>query len=226
MTRTKLSTAYYPQTDGQTERVNQELEQYLRMFVDHRQEQWPEWLGTAEFAYNNKKHTVTQVLPFEANYGLSPRMGSKGRRGKRFEAAEEFTERMKQVQEEVKAVLGKAQEKMRKYADRKRREGVEFKASDLVLLITKELKWHMKGRRSEKLTERFVGPYKVKSVISANVVELQLLSTVYIHLVVNVSKLQLYKLQVEGQRATKPAPVIIEGEEEYEVEKILNKRKI
>jgi len=106
--RIKLSTAYHPQTDGQTEQVNQELEQYLRMFVDHRQEQWPEWLGTAEFAYNNKKHMATQISSFEANYGLSPRMGFKGRRGKRFEMAEEFVERMKQVQEEVKAALGKA----------------------------------------------------------------------------------------------------------------------
>jgi len=224
--RTKLSTAYHPQTDGQTERVNQELEQYLRMFVDHRQKQWPEWLGMAEFTYNNKRHTATQILPFEANYSLSPRMGFEGRRGKRFEAAEEFAERMKQVQEEVKAALGKAQEEMRKYADKKRREGVEFKVSNLVLLSTKELKWHMKGRRSEKLTERFVGPYKVKSIISANVVELQLLPTVHIHPVVNVSKLQLYKSQVEGQRAMKPAPVIMKGKEEFEVEKILNKRKI
>jgi len=49
--KSKLSTAFYPQTNGQTESVNQELEQYLRMFIDHRQEQWPEWLGTAEFAY-------------------------------------------------------------------------------------------------------------------------------------------------------------------------------
>jgi len=224
--RTKLLTAYHPQTDGQTERINQELEQYLRIFVDHRQEQWPEWLGTAEFVYNNKKHTATQISPFEANYSLSPRMGFEGRRGKKFEAAEEFAERMRQVQEEVKAALGKVQEEMRKYANRKRREGVEFKIGDLVLLSTKELKWHMKGRRSEKLTERFIGPYKVKSIISANVVELQLPPTVHIHPVVNVSKLQMYKLQVEGQRATKPAPVIVEGEEEFEVEKILNKRKI
>jgi len=198
--RTNLLMAYHPQTDGQTKRINQELEQYLRMFVDHRQEQWPEWLGTVEFAYNNKKHTATQISPFEANYGLSPRMGFEGRRGKRFEAAEEFAERMKQVQEEVKAALGKVQEEMRKYAD-------------------------MKGRRSEKLTEQFVGPYKVKSIISVNAVELQLSPTVHIHPVVNVSKLQLYKSQIEGQKATKPAPVIIEGEEEYEVEKILNKRK-
>jgi len=224
--RTKLSTAHHPQTDGQTKWINQELEQYLRMFIDHRQEQWPEWLGTAEFAYNNKKHTAIQISPFEANYGLSPRIGFEGRRGKRFEAAEEFAERIKQVKEEVKAVLGKAQEEMRRYADRKRREGAEFKVSDLVLLSTKELKWHMKGRRSEKLTEHFVGPYRIKSIISANAVELQLPPTVHIHPVVNVSKLQPYKLQVEGQRTTKPALVIIEGEEEYEVEKILNKRKI
>ena len=54
----KLSTAFHPQTDGQTERVNQELEQYLRMFINHRQEQWPDWLEMAEFAYNNKTHSM------------------------------------------------------------------------------------------------------------------------------------------------------------------------
>ena len=110
--------------------------------------------------------------------------------------------------------------------DRKRKEGMEFKVGDLVLLSTKELKWHMKGRRSEKLTEQFVGPYKVKNIISANTVELHLLPTVHVHPVFNVSKLQMYKLQVEEQKATKPAPIVIGGEEEYEVEKILNKRRI
>ena len=123
-------------------------------------------------------------------------------------------------------VLGKAQEKMRKYINRKRKEGVEFKVGDLVLLSTKELKWHMKGRRSEKLTEQFVGLYKVKNIISVNAVELQLPSIVHIYPVVNVSKLQLYKVQVKEQKATKSAPVIIEGEEEFEIEKILNKKKI
>jgi len=139
--------------DRQTEQINQELKQYLRIFVDHRQEQWPEWLETAEFVYNNKKHTATQISPFEANYGLSPRMGFEGRRGRRFEAAGEFTERIKQVQEESKVALGKTQEEMRKYAGRKGKEGVEFKIGDLVLLSTKEIKWHMKGRRLEKLIE-------------------------------------------------------------------------
>jgi len=84
----------------------------------------------------------------------------------------------------------------------------------------------MKGRRSEKLMEQFVGPYKVKSIILANAVELQLPPTVHIHPVVNISKLQMYKSQVEGQKATRPAPAVIKGEEEYEVEKILNKRKM
>ena len=66
---TKLSTAYYPQTDGQTERMNQKLEQYLRMFIDHCQEQWPDWLVIAEFAYNNKVQTSTKVSLFKANNG-------------------------------------------------------------------------------------------------------------------------------------------------------------
>ena len=57
--KTKLSMAYHPQTYGQTERVNQEIEQYLRLFVSHRQNDWPEWITSAEFAYNNKIHTAT-----------------------------------------------------------------------------------------------------------------------------------------------------------------------
>ena len=62
--QTKLSMAYHPQTDGQTERINQELEQYLRVFIDHRQEQWPDWLEMVEFAYNNKIYTTTKTSPF------------------------------------------------------------------------------------------------------------------------------------------------------------------
>jgi len=120
---TKLLTAFHPQTDGQTERMNQELEQYLQMFIDHRQEQWPEWLGTAEFAYNNKVHTGTKVLPFQANHEQNPRMGFKLRKKRRYEGAERFAERMKNMQEEAKAALQKAQEEMKRYADRERGSG-------------------------------------------------------------------------------------------------------
>ena len=74
------------------------------------------------------------------------------------------------------------------------------------------------------MTERFVGPYKVKGIVSSNAIELELPKSIRMHPVVNVSKVRLYKPQVEGQKKTSPKPVIIEGEEEFEVEKILNKR--
>ena len=106
--KTKLSTAFHPQTDGQTERMNQELEQYLRMFIDHQQEQWPKWLGTAEFAYNNKVHIGTKVSPFQANSGQDPRMGFELRKKRKYESAEKFVEKMREVQGEAKAVLAKA----------------------------------------------------------------------------------------------------------------------
>jgi len=224
--QTKLSTAYYPQTDGQTERVNQELEQYLRVFINHRQEQWPNWLGTAEFAYNNKIHMATKVSPFKVNYGQDPRMGFKGRRKGKFEAAGNFVDRMRKIQKEAKAALGKAQKEMKKFADRKWEEAEEYKVGDWVLLSTKDLKWKMIGRRSEKLMEWFVGPYKVKGIISSNAIELDLSSSVKIHPVVNISRVCLYKDQVKGQKKIPPKLVIIEGEEEFEVEKILNKRVI
>ena len=116
----KMSTAFHPQTGGQMERVNQELEQYLRMFIDHRQEQWPDWLGTAEFAYNNKAHSSTKTLPFKANYEQDSRIGFETRRKGKYKGVEKFAIKIKEVQEEAKAVLGKAQEEMKKYADRKR----------------------------------------------------------------------------------------------------------
>ena len=216
--------AFYSQTDGQMERVNQEVEQYLRMFIDHRQKQQPDWLGTAEFAYNNKTHSSTKMLPFKANYGQDPRMGFEMRKKEKYKGAEKFVTKIKEIQEKVKAVLGKAQEEMKKFADRKRGEADEYKVEDLVMLSTKDLKYQMTGRRIEKLMERFVGPYKVKEVISANAVKLELLSTIRIHLVVNISRICRYIGQVEGQRKEQPTPVIIEGEEEWEVERILNKQ--
>jgi len=180
----------------------------------------------AEFVYNNKAHTGTKVLPFEVNSGQSPRMGFEMRKKGKFEGAEKFAKRIKEVQEEAKVVLGKAQENMRRYADRHRAEAVGYKVRNLVLLSTKDLKWQIVGQHLEKLVEWFVGPYKIKAIISSNVVELELPATVKIHLVVNVSQIKQYIDQVDGQRKETPQPVVIEGEEEWEVEKILNKRKI
>jgi len=82
------------------------------MFIDHRQEQWSDWLGMAKFAYNNKAHSSTKVLPFKANYRQDPRMGFKMRRKGKYKGAEKFVTKIKEIQKEAKAALGKAQEKI------------------------------------------------------------------------------------------------------------------
>ena len=109
------------------------------------------------------------------------------RKKEKQEGAEKFAERMKNVQEEAKAALQKAQEEMKRYADRKRGEVEEYRVGNLVLLSTKDLKYQMVGRCMDTFTEHFVGPYKVKAIISSNAIELDLPTTVRIHLVVNVS---------------------------------------
>jgi len=121
-------------------------------------------------------------------------------------------------------VLGRAQEEMKKYIDRKKEEANDYKVGNLVILSTKDLKYQMVRRRTEKLTERFIGPYKIEKIVSSNVVKLELPSTIKIHLVVNISRICRYVGQVEGQKKEQLAPVIIEGEEEWEIERILNKR--
>ena len=222
----KLSTAFFSQTDGQTEKVNQELEQYLRMFIDHRQEQWPDWLGMAEFVYNNKMHSSTKMLPFKANYRQDPRMGFEMRKKRKYEGAKKFMTKMREIQKKAKAALGKVQEEMKKYIDRKRGEADEYKVGDLVILSTKDLKYQMVSRRTERLMERFVGPYKIKKIVSLNTVELELPATIKTHSVVNVSRIQQYVGQVEGQKKEQSTPVVIKREEKWKVKKILNKQQI
>ena len=103
---------------------------------------------------------------------------------------------------------------MKKYANRKRGKVNEYKVEDLVILSTKDLKYQMVSRRIEKLMERFINPYKVKKIVLANVVKLELPSTIRIYPVVNISRIYRYIGQVEGQRKEQPALVIIEEEKE------------
>jgi len=166
------------------------------------------------------------MSPFKANYGQDPRMGFEGRKKGKYAGAEKFVEKIKEIQKEAKAALGKAQADMKKYADKKRSDVEGYKVGDLVMLSTKDLKYQMVGRRTEKLMERFVGPYRIKKIVSLNAVELELLSTIKIHPVVNVSRIRRYVGQVQGQKKEQPLPVIIEREEEWEVERILNKRRV
>jgi len=103
----KLSTAFYPQTDRQTECMNQKLEQYLQFFVDHRQKDWSEWLALAEFTVNNKIHSTTKVSPFMANYRREVRIGGDIKKKGKVESVAEFVERMKKVYKETGVALKK-----------------------------------------------------------------------------------------------------------------------
>jgi len=131
--------------------MNQELEQYLRFFVDHRQKDWPEWLALAEFVVNNKVHIATNVSPFMANYGRELRIGNNIRKREKVEKATEFVERIKKVYEEAGAALKKAQEDMKKQADKGRKEIKDWKKGDKVLLSTKDLVF--KERLAKKLVD-------------------------------------------------------------------------
>ena len=120
--------------------------------------------------------------------------------------------------------MKKMQEEMKRYADRGRKETEVWKKRDRILLSTKDLVF--KERPTKKLTERYVGPYAIEEVVSSNAVKLRLPSSMRIHPVVNVSRIVRYKEQVEGQKKEEGKLVEVEGVEEWEVEKILNKRKI
>jgi len=110
---TKLSTTFHPQTDGQIERMNQKLEQYLRFFIDHKQKNWPEYLALAEFTINNKVHSATKILLFMVNYGRELKIGIDIRRKEKMKKVMEFAERIKKMQKEAGVILKRTQEKMK-----------------------------------------------------------------------------------------------------------------
>ena len=136
---TKLSIAFHLQTDRQMERINQELEQYLRMYINHRQSNWLEQLTTAEFAFNNKVHMSAKSSLFKVNYRREPRMGFEIRKREKHAKAEEFVKEMKNIHKEAKAALRKSQKEMKRYMDRNRKKVVEYKVENRVLLSTKDL---------------------------------------------------------------------------------------
>jgi len=171
----------------------------------------------ARLARNSRIHVQQQDSCGNKNIAIQGKLRPRPKDGIR-------GKKMRKIQEEAKAELRKAQEEMKKFVDRKRGKGKEYKVEDLVLLSMKDLKWQMKGRRLEKLTEHFIGPYKIKGIVFSNAIELELPKTIKIHSVVNVSRIRLYKPQVEGQKKVPPKLVIIEREEEFKVERILNKR--
>jgi len=196
------------------ERTNQKLEQYLRMYVNHRQNNWSEWLAMAEFAFNNKVHTATKISLFQVDYGKEPRIGFDIRKKGKNEKAKEFARKMKERHEETRVALMKLQEEMKRQADRIRKEAEKYKVEDKVLISTKDFSAKLIKRAMKKLMEKFMEPYVIKKIVSENVVELELPVSLRIHPVVNVRRIVKYREQVEGQKKISPPSIKIAGEKE------------
>ena len=137
--KTKLLTAFHPQTDSQIERINQKLEQCLRFFVDYRQNNWPEQLVSAEFAINNKAYLTTKVSLFMVNYRREMRIEIDLRKKEKIEKVTEFVERMRKIQEEAGTALTKAQEGMKRQADKERKKAKVWRVGNKIMLSTKNL---------------------------------------------------------------------------------------
>ena len=137
----KLLIAFHQQTDGQTEKTNKELEQYLRIYINYRQSNWLEWLATTEFAFNNKVYTAMKSSLFRVNYRRELKMGFEIRKKRKYTKAEKFMKEIKEMHKETKAVLKNLQEEIKKYVDKNRKNTVEYKVGNRVLLSTIDLMW-------------------------------------------------------------------------------------
>lgn len=220
---TKLTTAYHPASNGQVERVNQEVEQYLRLFCNHRQNDWSEWLAMAEFSYNNHIQASTQHTPFYINYGRHPRMGFEAAKETKKESVNDFTTRLKEIQEEARAALKHAAEDMARFYNRHRQPVPEIKVGDKVWLDARNLRTE---RPSKKLDHRRFGPYEVIKKISSHVYQLRLPKTMKIHPVFHVVLLTPYKEDpiVERHPPTPPEPEVVDDVPRWEVDEIIDSR--
>jgi len=131
--------AYHPQTDGQTEQMNQEVEQYLRHFVNKQQNDWSTLLPTAKFALNNRVNSSTKKSPFEIVYGFSPQVGLEPRKESKAERAEESTERIVSTWKDTESALQLAKEDMARHYNTKRKPTLDFAVGDKVWLDTSNI---------------------------------------------------------------------------------------
>ena len=184
------TTAYHPQGDGQTERINQELEQFLRLFINQRQDDWDDLLPYAEFQYNNHVHSATQNIPFLLDTGRIPRMGFEpDQKQSKVESVNEFKARTEAALEEAKAALIKSKDDMAKYYDRRRTPAPEYQPGDKVFLDASDI--HT-TRPSRKLSHRRLGPFPVVKKVGNGAYRLHLPPSMsQLHPVFNVVKLTL-----------------------------------
>jgi hypothetical protein len=216
-------TAYHPQTDGQTERVNQELEGYLRIFTSRRQDDWDELLPLGEFSHNNPVHSSTQQTPFMVDTGRHPRMRFEPQQPRsKLESVNEFADHMAQGIEEAKLALTKAKDEYAMYYNRCREPTLVFTQGDRVWLDGSDI---ATNRLSSKLSHRRLGLFVVDKCIGRGAYHLILPPQLRrLHPVFPIVKLSLAHPDPNvGQRpALPPPPTLVDGEKEYEVETILD----
>ena len=154
----KLSSSYHPETDGQTERVNGVINQYVRCYCTYLQDNWVELLATCEFAYNNTVHTSTGVTPFMANTGMNPRMGPIGTAHSISGNANLLVEKLDHLETLLCENLEQSQADMKKFADENRRDVPSYKPGDKVFVSAKNISTN---RPKQKWNPLRMGPYKI-----------------------------------------------------------------
>ena len=226
--KAKLSTGYHPQTDGQTERANQDVERYLRSYCSYMQDDWAAWLPMAEFADNNAISPSTGQSAFFLNKGFHPCMSfdpdptEYETTRARIEAgkAEDISEHMERSLALAKQALARSRATMKEQADKHRKEMV-YKVGDMVFLDSRNI---TTARPSKKLDDKMLGPFKVLAEVG-HAYRLELPSTMKIHPEFAPNLLRLDPNDpLEGQRNDPPGPIVVEDEEEWEVEDILDSR--
>jgi hypothetical protein len=214
--KSKLSTAYHPQTDGQTERTNQTLEQYLRSYINQQQDNWVTMLPMAQFAYNSSKSESTGFTPFYANHGREPEAHLEPLAGPDAPKATTTAQQIKEIWDQAKTNLTKARKRQAQHYNKSKVEGPTFEEGDLVFLNRKNIKTK---RPNGKLDFKKLGPFRVNKVISDVNYQLELPDNSRIHPVFHVSLLEPAPAGAQPETDQE-----IDEEPEYEVEKILQQR--
>jgi len=219
------STAWHPQMDRQTEHVNQELNQFLRLFVNKRQNDWYNLLPIVEFQYNNYIYSATQQPPFLLDTGRIPHMGFEPSQvPSGLETVNEFMEQMKSATEEAKSAIHKAQEDMMQYYNQKRTLAPMYKPEDQVYLDTSDIKT---THPSPKLSYHRLEPFEIERQVGPLAYHLKLPHGMrQLHPVFNIIKLSAAPEDpiLERKLQVPPPPIVVDGKEEWEVEEILDSR--
>ena len=167
-----MSTAFHPQTDGQTEWLNQTIEAYLRAFISKEQDDWVRLLPMAKFAYNNSTTTGNGMSPFYANYGFHPAAMNPAATEPLNPASQVYAHWIHAVYDESRKGLENAQEQIRRYTDPVRKEPPAYQVGDLVMLNGRNIKTR---HPSKKLDHKNHSPFQIEKIVCPLAVRLTLL---------------------------------------------------